>query len=787
MKTKGVLQIVFAACLLFGSTTLWATDTDGDGYADSVTVSRVAVGSNHFCALDAAGVACWGNNDSGQTDVPVLTSPTQVSAYGDNTCAIDATGVKCWGSFDYGTVPALSSPTKISAGQYHACVLDAVGVKCWGSNLFGQTTVPALTSPTQVGAGDFHTCALDAAGVKCWGRNNYGQTTVPSLTSPTQISIGGDQTCAIDATGVKCWGHTYGTVPALTSPTQVSAGSNSVCALDATGAHCWGGSGAITLALPSPTQVVNGRNYNSCALNATGVHCFWSFAGELPTTDIPGRFRVDNCASVSNADQMDTDGDGFGDACDVDDDNDGVNDVSDAFPLDPTESSDWDGDNIGDNSDPRINDAVNLNLWSGSAVAEKEGTSIAYAGDVDGDGYGDYIIGRPYYDVPPAPPAKAIKDVGKVEIISGKNGAPLFFMVGSTAGDMLGYAVAGNADVDGDGGIDAVVSAPQAYNAEYNVPYAGTVFVLYGYNDGSFDAVELANGTESKAMFGASLALGDVDHDGVTAEVVIGSPKADDLLYKRVDAGSVSAWSPAGELFSVYGTTAKAYAGTAVAVNDGYVIVGAPKDDDVINRKVDAGSVKQYRYGSAHTVRVAAVYGESAKDYFGTSVAAGFALGQPIILIGAPGVDNTDSGKAKKDTGRVYFQPAGGGSINRIRTGEEVGAQMGASVALADINEDGEDDFVIGIPKGNSPTAPKITKDTGSVLVLDSATYNTIGTLYGTQKGDLFGAAVSAGDINNDGKADIIVGTPGFDKPANGAVKAIKDAGGVSVINATSL
>jgi cysteine-rich repeat protein len=45
---------------------------------------------------------------------------------------------------------------------------------------------------------------------------------------------------------------------------------------------------------------------------------------------------VDNCALSSNPDQRDTDGDGAGDACDVDDDNDGVPDSSDAFPLDPT-------------------------------------------------------------------------------------------------------------------------------------------------------------------------------------------------------------------------------------------------------------------------------------------------------------------------------------------------------------------------------------------------------------------------------------------------------------------
>jgi hypothetical protein len=61
---------------------------------------------------------------------------------------------------------------------------------------------------------------------------------------------------------------------------------------------------------------------------------------------------VDNCPAVANTDQANFDGDTVGDACDEDDDNDGVLDALDAFPLDPTESVDSDGDGFGDNADP---------------------------------------------------------------------------------------------------------------------------------------------------------------------------------------------------------------------------------------------------------------------------------------------------------------------------------------------------------------------------------------------------------------------------------------------------
>lgn len=63
------------------------------------------------------------------------------------------------------------------------------------------------------------------------------------------------------------------------------------------------------------------------------------------------RDDTDNCVGAPNADQLDTDGDTDGDACDLDDDNDQVADVNDAFPLDPLESVDTDGDGVGNNAD----------------------------------------------------------------------------------------------------------------------------------------------------------------------------------------------------------------------------------------------------------------------------------------------------------------------------------------------------------------------------------------------------------------------------------------------------
>jgi len=101
-----------------------------------------------------------------------------VSAGSYHTCSLDDTGVVCWGNNLDGqsTMPSLSNPVDVSTGLYHTCVLDDTGVVCRGQTYYGQSTVPTLNNPVAVSAGYRHTCALDDSGVVCWGDNSESQT-----------------------------------------------------------------------------------------------------------------------------------------------------------------------------------------------------------------------------------------------------------------------------------------------------------------------------------------------------------------------------------------------------------------------------------------------------------------------------------------------------------------------------------------------------------------------------------------------------------------------------------
>ncbi len=139
-----------------------------------------------------------------------------------------------------------------------------------------------------------------------------------------------------------------------------------------------------------------GRNYLLQVIPKTGQSNFlWDYALAwhiASDTDGDGVSDTqDNCPSVANADQADLDGDGTGDVCDNDIDGDGVANALDAFPLDPTETTDTDNDGIGNNADTDddndglLDTAEDINA---NGVVDA-GETDPLNPDTDGDGYSD--------------------------------------------------------------------------------------------------------------------------------------------------------------------------------------------------------------------------------------------------------------------------------------------------------------------------------------------------------------------------------------------------------------
>ena len=166
-------------------------------------------------------VVAWGNNSSGQCNIPAgLTNAIAIACGGNHSLAVNSNGtVVAWGDNSFGqtNVPTnLTNVIAVAAGYQHSLALKNNGmVVAWGDNLSGpgQANVPAgLSNVVAIAAGTYFSMALKSNGkVIGWGANYDGETNVPpTLTNATAIACGSGHVLALKSDGtVIAWGNYY--------------------------------------------------------------------------------------------------------------------------------------------------------------------------------------------------------------------------------------------------------------------------------------------------------------------------------------------------------------------------------------------------------------------------------------------------------------------------------------------------------------------------------------------------------------------------------------------------
>ena len=157
---------------------------------------------------------------------------------------------------------------------------------------------------------------------------------------------------------------------------------------------------------------------------------------------------------------------------------------------------------------------------TGEAENDGFGGSVAGAGDVNNDNNADFIIG-----------AGGADPGGKAYVYSGLNGSLLYEVSGEAEGDSFGCSVDGAGDVNNDGRDDFIIGAYAAGPGEVMGP--GKAYVYSGLNGSLLYAV---TGEASMDMFGLSVAgAGDLDNDGYADFLVNSSAKNKVYIYSGSD------------------------------------------------------------------------------------------------------------------------------------------------------------------------------------------------------------------------------------------------------------
>lgn len=426
-------------------------------------------------------------------------------------------------------------------------------------------------------------------------------------------------------------------------------------------------------------------------------------------------------------------------------------------------------------------DAANQTQFVGGGEGDRLGQAVAAAGDVNGDGIADLAVGAPSNDTGGPDAGAVYLFFGPVESDTRDISDADAKLVGEAAGDWAGFAVAaGDLNGDGFSdvvvGAPRADYGGNVSGAVYVVYGGDSMSGRISLSDASAKLV----GERAGTFAGFSVAARDADAPD-RPSILVGAPTnlsaartgSAHLLAANSLSGTASLSDAdatlVGEAEGDVAGWAVAWAGDVTNDSVADVVIGAPAHD--VNDSEDAGAAYVVGTDVEGTARVANVadaklFGTSAGDNFGFAVAgAGDANGDGVadLLVGAPFDDRRGSNAG---AGHLFFGADSlSGPVRALAApvsvfGEAPGDRFGWSVAGAgDVDCDDRSDVLVGAPYRDATA-----RDAGATyLIYGKSTAESVAVvrLAGDGEGDLAGFDVGGGgDVAGDDGADVLVGAP---------------------------